>query len=134
MSAGVIERLLRTPDESANDCREERGTADVARSAVDQALRGTGHSSAFAGHAISKQTSRAGRGIRRMGRSLTGQFDLASSIVPIATGRGKSDLASLASPNALARSISCLVKTGVLSCAAHDFAKNFTHFANLLWK
>jgi hypothetical protein len=34
MSAGVIERLLRTPDETANDCREERGTADVARSAL----------------------------------------------------------------------------------------------------
>jgi len=34
MSAGILDRLLRTPKEVANDCREERGAADVARAAI----------------------------------------------------------------------------------------------------
>jgi hypothetical protein len=34
VSAGVLDRLLRTPKEIANDCREERGAADVARAAL----------------------------------------------------------------------------------------------------
>lgn len=34
MSAGILDRLLRTPKEVVNDCREERGAADVARAAL----------------------------------------------------------------------------------------------------
>lgn len=34
MSAAVIDRLLRTPKAIVDDCREERGTADVARAAL----------------------------------------------------------------------------------------------------